>query len=86
MASLVLRRRVLSHVDHILNAVVDVWPPGLQRGGMRVAHHCLVEARLCLINDEVSRGPLLAPENLALNHADSMPPSGWEGWACRILP
>jgi hypothetical protein len=72
--SLVLTRRVLSHVDHILSAVVDISCAGLQRGGVRVADNCLVEARLSLINDEVSRGALLAPENLALKHAHSMPP------------
>ena len=35
---------------------------------MRLAHHCLVEASLTLINYEVSRGSLLAAEDLALKH------------------
>jgi hypothetical protein len=65
---LTLRRRVLSDVDHVLDAVIDVPLARFQRGGVRLADHCLGEARLTLINHEVSRGPLLAPENLALQH------------------
>jgi hypothetical protein len=42
---------------------------------MRLANHCLVEARLALLNYEVSRGSLLAAEDLALKHGHSMPPS-----------
>ena len=35
---------------------------------MCFADHCLVEARLTLINYEVSGCPLLAAEDLALKH------------------
>jgi hypothetical protein len=35
---------------------------------VRLADHCLEEATLILINHEVSRGPLLAPNDLALQH------------------
>jgi hypothetical protein len=38
-----------------------------------LANHCLGEAPLTLINHEVSPGPLLAPENLALQHPFSIP-------------
>ena len=40
---------------------------------MRLADDCLGEAPLTLINHEVSPGPLLAPENLALQHPFSIP-------------
>jgi hypothetical protein len=40
---------------------------------VRLADHCLGEAPLTLINHEVSPGPLLAPENLALQHPFSIP-------------
>jgi hypothetical protein len=40
---------------------------------VRLADHCLGEAPLTLINHEVSSGPLLAPENLALQHPFSIP-------------
>jgi hypothetical protein len=40
---------------------------------VRLADHCLGEATLTLINHEVSPGPLLAPENLALQHPFSIP-------------
>jgi hypothetical protein len=61
-------RRVLPHVDHILDAVINVPLARFQGGGMRLADHCLEEAPLTLINHEVPRGPLLAPKNLALQH------------------
>jgi hypothetical protein len=85
---LTLRRRVLSDVDHVLDAVIDVPLARFQRGGMRLADHCLREARLTLINHEVSRGPLLAPENLALQHPLSISDSQMNllasGWRCRL--
>jgi len=40
---------------------------------VRLADHRLGEAPLTLINHEVSAGPLLAPENLALQHPFSIP-------------
>jgi hypothetical protein len=70
---LTLRRRVLPHVDHILGTVINVPLACFQGGGVRLADHCLGEAPLTLINHEVSPGPLLAPENLALQHAFSIP-------------
>ena len=83
-----LWRRVLSDVDHVLDAVIDVPLARFQRGGMRLADHCLGEARLTLINHEVSRGPLLAPENLALQHPLSISDSQMNllasGWRCRL--
>jgi hypothetical protein len=72
---LTLRRRVPPHVDHILDTVIDVPLARLQCGGVRLTDHCLGEARLTLINHEVSRGPLLTPENLALQHTLSVPHS-----------
>ena len=85
---LTLRRRVLSDVDHVLDAVIDVPLACFQRGGVRLADHCLGEARLTLINHEVSRGPLLAPENLALQHPLSISDSQMNllasGWQCRL--
>jgi hypothetical protein len=73
---LTLRRRVLPHVDHILDTVINVPLARFQGDGVRLADHCLEEARQCpltLINHEVSPGPLLAPENLALQHPFSIP-------------
>jgi hypothetical protein len=67
-STLVSRRGVLSHIDHVFSAVIDVSLAGLQGGGVRLANHCLVEARLTLLNYEVSRGSLLAAEDLALKH------------------
>jgi hypothetical protein len=55
--------RVLPHVDHIFDTVIEV----------RLTHHCLEEAAFTLINHEISRGPLLASENLALLHPLSIP-------------
>jgi hypothetical protein len=85
---LTLRRRVLSDVDHVLDAVIDIPLARFQRGGVRLADHCLGEARLTLINHEVSRGPLLAPENLALQHPVSISDSQMKllasGWRCRL--
>jgi len=68
-STLVLRRDVISHVDHVLKAVVGVSHAGLQRYRVRLTDHRLVEAFLILINDEVSGCPLLAAEDLALKHA-----------------
>jgi hypothetical protein len=67
------RRRVLPHVDHIFDTVVNVPLTCLQGGGVRLADDRLKEARLTLINHKVSRGKLLAPENLALHHPLSIP-------------
>jgi hypothetical protein len=66
-------RRVLPHVDHILDTVVDVSLSRFQCGCVRLANDCLKEAPLALINHEVSGGPLLAPEYLALQHRLSIP-------------
>ena len=66
-------RRVLPHVDHILDTVIDVPLAGFQCGCVRLANDCLKEAPLALINHEVSGGPLLAPEYLALQHRLSIP-------------
>ena len=82
---LTLRRRVLPHVDHILDTVINVPLACFQGSGVRLADHCLGEAPLTLINHEVSPGPLLAPENLALQHPFSIPlyadaPFGLWGW------
>jgi hypothetical protein len=66
-------RRVLPHVDHILDTVIDVPLAGFQCGCVRLANDCLKEAPLALVNHEVSGGPLLAPEYLALQHRLSIP-------------
>ena len=58
----------MPHVDHILDTVINVPLARFQGGGVRLADHRLGEAPLTLINHEVSAGPLLAPENLALQH------------------
>ena len=68
-----LRRRVLTHVDDVLHAVVDVPLACLQGSGVCLADHRLSEAPLLLIHHEVPRGPLLTPENLALQHILSLP-------------
>jgi hypothetical protein len=65
--------RVLPHIDHIFDAVVNVPLAGFQCGRVHLANDCLKEAQLTLINHEVSRGPLLAPEYLALQHRLSIP-------------
>jgi hypothetical protein len=62
----------MPHVDHIFDTVINVPLARFQCGGVRIADDCLKEARLTLINHEVSRGPLLAPENLALEHPVSI--------------
>ena len=66
----------MPHVDHVLDAVINVPLARSQCGGVHIADHRLKEARLTLINHEVSRGPLLAPENLALEHPVSIPHHG----------
>jgi hypothetical protein len=73
MLLLALGRRVVTHIDYVLHAVVDVSLARLQGGGVGVADHCLGETRLILINYEVPRGHLLAAENLALQHPFSIP-------------
>jgi len=71
--SLTCWRRVLPHVDHILGVVVNVPLARFQGGGVGLADQCLEEAPLTLIDHEVSRGPLLAPKHLALQHPLSIP-------------
>ena len=63
----------MPHVDYILDTVINVPLARFQGGGVRLADHRLGEAPLTLINHEVSAGPLLAPENLALQHPFSIP-------------
>src|SRR4029450_2170115 len=65
-------RRVPPHVDHILDAVINIPLARFQSGGVRLADHCLEEASLTLINHEISRGPLLATKDLALQHPVSI--------------
>jgi hypothetical protein len=65
----------LAHVDHILDSVIDVPLARFKGGGVRLADHRLGETPLILINYEVSRGPFLTPENLALQHSLSVPHS-----------
>ena len=70
-----MRRRVLAHVDHVLDTVIEVPLARFKGGGVRLADHCLGETPLILINHEVSGGPFLTPENLALQHSLSVPHS-----------
>jgi hypothetical protein len=70
---LTCRRGVLPHVDHIFGTVINVPLARFQGGSVRLTDDCLKEARLTLINHEVSHRPLLAPENLALQHPLSIP-------------
>jgi hypothetical protein len=71
--SLTRWRRVLPYIDHILDTVINVPLASFQGSGVRLADHRLKEAPLTLINHEVSRGLLLAPKNLALQHPLSIP-------------
>ena len=61
-----LRRRVLSHVDDVLHAVVDIALACLQRLGVPFADRTFVEPSLPLVNDKAAESVLLAPEHLAL--------------------
>ena len=77
-ARLTLGRRILTHVDNVLYAVVDVPLTCFQGGGVHLADHGLGKSPVSLIDHEVSRGRLLAPENLALQHLLSIP-QYWRG-------
>ena len=65
----------MAHVNHILDSVIDVPLARFKGGGVRLTDHRLGETPLILINYEVSRGPFLTPENLALQHSPSVPHS-----------
>src|SRR5918997_1599793 len=64
----VLNRCVLVHVDDVLHTVVGIRPARLQCGCVYLADGRLVQAAFTLVDNEVSRRWLLAPENLALKH------------------
>ena len=70
-ALLALWRRILTHIDNVLDAVIDVPLTCLQGGGMRLADDGLGKSPLSFIDHKVSSGRLLAPQNLALEHLNS---------------